>query len=93
MGATSPSIPFAPAPPPPHSLRTSPLSPRSRRRQDRTRVCLIDPLSSPPPPLPQRIHFLKEDERLLRKLLSKIKAQADTVRKRAIVKGGGLCFV
>jgi hypothetical protein len=47
----------------------------------------------PVPLLPQRIHFLKEDEKLLRKLLSKIKAQADTVRKRAIVKGGRLCFV
>ena len=28
---------------------------------------------------PQRIHFRKEDERLLRKLLAKVKAQADTV--------------
>ena len=41
------------------------------------------------PPHPQRIHFLKEDERLLRKLLSKIKAQADTVRQKRERWGGG----
>ena len=41
----------------------------------------------PPPPkkkLQQRIHFRKEDERLLRKLLAKVKAQADTVRRRIL---------
>lgn len=32
---------------------------------------------TPTPPPTQRMHFMKEDERLLRKLLSKIKAQAD----------------
>lgn len=51
---------------------------------------LTPTLSSPPHPNAkiknttqhpaQRIHFRKEDERLLRKLLAKVKAQADTVR-------------
>ena len=55
--------------------------------------------STPKPPLPpkrenkkypQRIHFRKEDERLLRKLLAKVKAQADTVSRGERWGGEGL---
>ena len=44
------------------------------RRGARSHPCPQTPLSPP-----QLLHFKKEDERLLRKLLSKIKAQADAV--------------
>ena len=62
---------------------------RRGRRASRSSFSSTSTSTPTPPQLPpkqktspQRIHFRKEDERLLRKLLAKVKAQADTVRRR-----------